>query len=285
MFSMAYTTPEAVFRQLDKAVPVSVDSAYVNEYADALALIKTYCVQASDMISRWTSTRFVPYRYTYQYYTYDEILRNTASRGVMTLPDFCLQIEDVKQNSVVVNASQYRLNPVYFTPPLLLRFLPTFNPFFSFSADTLIEITAMWGYVTNYAHAFTAIETIAGSVTANQTSLVVVNASLYETFQYLQFENELVQITSIAPLTNTLTLQRGVNGTIAVVHSAFEIKLFAPDASLALTATKLVAYLYQHRNDIGNGATQFADASSEINMPPFVKDLVDSFRMANISAV
>lgn len=83
-------------------------------------------------------------------------------------------------------------------------------------------------------------------------------------------------ITAIDSTLDELTVQRGVNGTTAVAHSAVPLSRWNIIPDMKLCATRLVAYLYTRRNDIG--VVQYADGSLLIDkMPTAVKETLEMY--------
>lgn len=278
-----FTTPEAVILQLDKANPNITPNPSNPAYNDFFAFVRRTCREASEYIENQTDRTFVPYRDDREYFHRDLADDDLLRYGRMGLLEDMLVCNTVTWEggaleTQIVSPTYYRFMPVNVCPSITIRFdmsrVPTFVPQ-DFNATT--TISAWWGYHSNLSAAYTVMQT-AFTCTENETDVTVTPGTgvLYETFQYLRCEDELMLITAIDTDDDTLTVERGVNGTTAVAHAAVELKRWNVIPDMALCATRLVAYLYQKRNEIG--VVQYADGSTVIDkMPPAVKETIELY--------
>jgi hypothetical protein len=87
------------------------------------------------------------------------------------------------------------------------------------SGDThnILEVLGIWGYHQNYAVAWTTGSTLNGAISSTSaTSVTVTSGTLFVAGQIIRVDNELMRVTVV--VTNTLTVDRGWNGSTAATH-------------------------------------------------------------------
>lgn len=275
----AYTTPESIVLQLDKANNGSLDPDSLADYNDLYANSLKYCYQASAYITKVTGRVFVPFKETRNYYHSE--LRETGNlrRGRLDLGEDLFVLSSVTWADVELSAADYLPLPVNALPYDSLRFSPSANLSFTpsdFASKTTVSGT--WGYHVNVSDAYTTVSTSITLANSTDTVITVTDASLYETLQLVSCESELMLITGrTTDPTNTLTVERGVNGTTAAAHTAQPLRRFNVMPDIALCATRLASFLYERRNSVGN-VVQVGDGSVILDtLPTAVKETLDRY--------
>lgn len=268
-----FTTPESVILQLEKANPGVPPNPSNAIYADFFAFITRTCREASEYIENQCDRTFVPYLADREYFhrdLYDDDLLRYGRLNMLEDLLVCNAVtwEGGDLTTTIVSPTDYRFMPVNITPSITIRFnmynVPSFTPS-DFNATT--TISGWWGYHSNLRAAYTVTQA-AFTCTGSETDVDVTagTADNYQTFQYLRCENELMLITAIDTTLDVLTVERGMNGTTAIAHSVAALSRWNVIPDLALCATRLVAFLYSRRNDIGS--IQYADGSTLIDKLP-----------------
>lgn len=116
----------------------------------------------------------------------------------------------------------------------------------TFDNDGNAIFTGWFGYHPNYAVAWQTIETV--TIDSNQTTIAVADDIRYETGDTLRIEDELLLIVGIAA--NTLTVERGINGTTAEVHTLQSVRRYRLPEPVKQVTTEIVAWLYKNRHRI-----------------------------------
>lgn len=272
-YHVVLTTPEAVARQLNtvnpnvSGIPAVIQDPADGQYQDFWLYTTDLCHSISDYIMKTCNRSFVPYVAS----------RSMAYRNAAYLDGNLLLDEDLLVPStfdiggVTVGVGDYYLLPSNRLPYEAINFdAPTVTGI-SGEYGASYEIAGTWGYHENLSQAWTVAQA-AFSCTANETTITVTSAAAFETLQYLRCQSEMMQITARNVVDNELTVLRGVNGTTAVLHSAVPLETYSVIHGIALAVTRLVAYYYLRRTDVGNTA-QLPDGSVVISsMPEGVKE-------------
>jgi hypothetical protein len=274
------TTVEAVVRLLDKADPGTTPTALNNEYDDFYALLKNDLIpMTSAYIQQYCNRAFVPYVETKHYYHRDMWRNNTWQNYQLLLDDDLLVTTGITWNGTVLSASAWRELDPRSHPHYAIEFDED-NTAIELDTDTFdnkTSVAGIWGYHTNISQMYRAADS---SVTINSsaTTLSVTDASIYETLQYIKVQSEWMQITARNETTDVLTVRRAVNGSTAASHTTQAVSIFNPVDDIRQAATRLAAWSYQHRNDLGD-RIQFADGTTVITaMPAFVREVLSNKR-------
>ena len=118
--------------------------------------------------------------------------------------------------------------------------------------------------------------TITAGLDSTETDVSVANGNgaLFEIYQYIRIDDELMLITDITVDNDpdVLTVTRGVNGSTKATHdSGATITRWNVVRDVSLLATRMVAYWFGKRNDKGervqviDNALVIAQFSKEIN--------------------
>jgi hypothetical protein len=115
-------------------------------------------------------------------------------------------------------------------------------------------------------------DTPALSVTSSATSFDVGDGDNFEVFQYIKIDDEYMLITDIS--TDTLTVERAVNGTVAAAHADDDaIYTFKPNDSAESAVRRRVAWLVNNPGEqkviapLPDGTISLGDENT-IPLPP-----------------
>lgn len=274
-----YTTLEAVGRQLATANPGAVDSSVTNSWLNYKGYVTDLIYQVSDMMFNECNRVFVPYYQAVLYpFASPKTFLDYQWQGGM-FQNACAQLilnddlHELISASVTINSTTTSITG---TDLMTLTDGNASAPFYSilinnqanyFSAGATaftdgITITGNWGFISEPSMLYKTVETITGTLTSSATTITVANGTLYETLGYIKIDSEVMLITGIS--VNTLTVERGALGTTAAAHNnPYIIKRMYIDDAVVLLATRIVAWFYQKRNDLGD-RIQFSDGSSLI---------------------
>jgi len=110
-----------------------------------------------------------------------------------------------------------------------------------------IEIAGVWGYGNEQRAAPYDSAGATGTVaTAAATTMTVSNSVPFSAGQTILIETELMYVTAVA--VNTLTVVRGVNGTMSAAHAAAAISITAYPQPIVLACLMQVGRLYRRRD-------------------------------------
>jgi hypothetical protein len=283
------TTVEAIHAQLVKANPDVPASPQQAQYNDFYNYLMDIIPEVSDYITAYCGFSFVPYKDDKLMY-FGDIARGglyDSRQRLLWLPDELLNGTAVTWNDTLLSATDYHLYPTDEYAGWGLIFSPTASLPYSSDFNTGIEISGTWGWHLNGTQMYTTIENI--TVTSSATSIEVADANAYETLQYVRCENELMQIVdrdvNTAPTADTITVLRGVNGHTAAAHTTAALQTYMPVRGIRHAATRMCAYLYQKRTDVG-GSVQIGDAAFLLDaLPITVKEMMNMRRKLTFGTV
>ncbi len=121
-----------------------------------------------------------------------------------------------------------------------------------------VIVTGLWGMRTGYTQeGFFASGQVTPILNATQTTFIVADVDgadiyyrtpLFSPGNLARVENELMPIIAVDSTTNTLTVQRGGNGSTAVAHvAALPIYIWQPEMDIEMVATRQSCLLYARR--------------------------------------
>lgn len=117
---------------------------------------------------------------------------------------------------------------------------------FAYGIPKGIQITGVFGYADS-AIPYEERTTLSGDIIAGATSLIVADGQLLKIGETIRMDSEQMFVKQI--VTNTLTVQRGVNGTTAATHTS-AAKVYAYDYPEDITqATLIIAMRMWKRKD------------------------------------
>lgn len=288
-YQSAFTTVDAVNRLLSKADPGTSPSPEQSQYDDYYNLMTDVIWQSSNFIQRSCRRTFVPYYDSVTFYMYDFELdpphyyQSSAgrwqSRQRLILHDDLLVTSSITWNGTALSSTEWRELEPRHLPYWAIEFDPN-SANTSVDLDTYtngVVVAGTWGYHDNTTQMWSQVETGVTVADDTTTSISVADAALYEILQYIKLESEYCQITGLNTTTDVLTVKRGVNGTTAAAHAAVAVSKFIPVYDIQVAATRLSAWMYEHRSD---ARVQFSDGGTlDVNvMPVFIKDTIQRLR-------
>lgn len=145
-----------------------------------------------------------------------------------------------------------------------------------------VVITGYWGIRTMYSRlgffdsgqtcpALDNVQTVF-AVTSVAGPDVYDRSPLFSPGNLIRIEDELMDVVSVDPVANDLTVLRGVRGTASVSHSAtLPIRIWEPEEDVANMATRQAALLYARKGSF----QQIKAGGIVVSYPP---DLLDEIR-------
>lgn len=284
-----YTTREDVEDQLEKADPgASVPAPVTAEYNEFVAYVDQAIHAVSQFISRYTGRVFVPYKdtqsYKFRHFGDSTIWHYSRYKKayVLKLKADLLVTSSVTWDGTLLSATDYDEYDIL--PYHELHFDPNTLQAYGTDFSDSVDIVATWGYHDNTSQMYTVIDSSV-TIDSSSTSLTVADAALYRTWQYIKIEDELLQIIARNESTEVLTVKRAVNGTSAAAHNSQSVSVFNPVDDIRLAATRLAAWAYMHRNELGTQLTLTDGSTIRNEVPPFVFETLDKLqRYADLSA-
>lgn len=265
------TTIESVEDQLLKADPAAYATPQQSQYNNFYAYMRDIIPEVSDYIATECGFSFMPYREDKPLYFRDilaEELYDTRRR-LLTLPDNLVVASSVTWDGTALAATDYRLHPTDEYAGWGMLFNPSPSVPLSWSNDfnDAIVISGTWGYMLNGTQAYTTIDSSVTIADDTTTSITVASVAAYEILQYIRCESELMQVVSKNAGTNALTVLRGVNGHTAAAHTTKALQRYNIVRGVQHVATRMAAYLYQKRLDVG-GSVQIGDSAFLLDALP-----------------
>jgi hypothetical protein len=267
-----YTTPAQLNKQLPKAITDTESTSMATEYSGYYAYILDDCFAYSKIIEDKTERAFVPYAAEKVYYFRDLVAANhwycTDGRYVLLLDEDLLAVDSIDLNGTDMDTDTYYLADMNARPNTYPYRAIVFDsdevPTWDTNFGTAITITGEWGVQDNSSDTYDTIGTLAAAVSSTTTtSLSVASASLYNVYDYIRVDDELMLITALTATgtPQALTVKRGVNGFAAATHdNAASITRWNVVNDVRKLATKMVAYAYQRRSDAGERAQWINDS-------------------------
>jgi hypothetical protein len=282
-----YTTPKLILDQLHKA-NTGEDETTEEKFDEDWDLIRRYCWAYSEMIESQTNCTFAPYYATKNKYFGTEIrVGNFAYQqdtGIYRLDlwEDLLGIDSITWDGTALTDDEYRLvgenNSADTYPYARILFDASEVPDYDTDFDTAIVIAGEWGVHDNPTSAYTdATEITAAIADTTSTSVTILNGeyTLFQIYQYIKIDDELMFITdiSVGGPTDTLTVVRGANGYTAATHdNGSTISRWNVVYDVQELGTRMCAYFYGKRDDTGeminflpDGSVIFAQFSRELN--------------------
>lgn len=269
-----YTTPALVLQQLHKADTGS-DETTEEKFDEDWNLILRYSRAYSKIIEEKTNRTFVPYYATKDKY-FDEEIKNRrffrwGGRYVLDLWEDLLTVDSITWDGTALDSEDYRLvgtdgsGDEY--PYTRILFDPDNVPSYDTDFDTYIAIAGEWGVHDNADYAWSDVTTTAAAISSTTaTSVTITNGeyTLFEEYQYIKIDDELMLITDVsnAGPTDTLTVVRGANGYTAATHeNGATITRWNVPYDIEELGTRMIAFFYGKRDDTGEMINVLPDGS------------------------
>jgi hypothetical protein len=247
-------TITALRRELEQPLEGEVVSDFTAPQADDRVL-RDAIFAATDLIEKHCRRRFVPFVVTLR-------LDRTHVRGrrLMSRQDILEVFSVTNGDGTTVSSADYVLYPDDgITVPYGVE---VFGTYWAFPEPrSRVAVRALLGYHEGWAQAFvTSGLTLPSNMTTTTTTLTFTSRiEVFEVGMLLRLEDELVLVEAIDAEAETVTVQRGVCGSVAASHaSAVDIRIFRPMPVVQRAATRIALWYYQHR-DAATGTIQFLD--------------------------
>lgn len=258
----AYTYPARVSDQLQRADTGDGNDAVSTEFADYFNLVKDYCFSFSKTIESEIHRTFVPYLDSKSIFFRDAIKNRRHFFNGLKLSEDLLAIDSITFMDTVLTSSQYRLLDENGSPngyPFReIQFDSSGLPGWDSGFNSSIDIVGEWGLQDSESDAYSTVTTVAEALDASETviDLAADDGDLFEVFQYIRIDDELMLITTVtrntSPALDTITVVRGANGFTATIHDdGASITRWNVVDDVRLLATRMVAYWFGKRDDKG----------------------------------
>jgi hypothetical protein len=236
--------------------------------ARLLARLEEASRQIDDVCHRWffvwSNTRYFTAR-NHHYLSVTDLLSIDTS-GLATDPD------DDRDYDDIWTAADYDLEPANEWPKYLIRATPLGSYRFPSTARG-VRIAGQWGYgdgsgATPYVLSTT---TIAEDLDASETGIDVASGTPHAVGQTILIGSEQMYITAVS--TNTLTVERAVNGTTAATHASGTATYIYQYPRAVSSACRLLAARLHNRPNAPFGVTGSVDLGM-IRVNPRDPDIV-----------
>lgn len=152
-------------------------------------------------------------------------------------------------DGTAMSLDDIRLNPRAQTPVRELIIANQSNSFLDWTdiAEQSIAVTGAWCYRTEYAReAWSTASTLSAGINTAVTTITPASVAPFSVGHLLKIDSEYLRVTAVAA--STLTVERGVNGTIAAAHdSADVIYTFVPQPIITRAALRWASFLLARR--------------------------------------
>jgi len=216
-----------------------------------------YLIWSSRLIDRRCHRRFYP-RIETRHFDYQDTLR-------LFVDDDLLAVETLTVDDSTIANTEWLLYPLTQYPKAWIEIKHNSTSLFTYSGtpQDCIQVTGTWGYHDDWDNAWVdSQDTVQDDPLTNAaTSLTVADADgvdingltpRFSVGSLLKIEDEYLVVTTVNTSTNTLTVQRGVNGTTAAQHTqGTTIYTFIPFTPAVTAVLDLTKWIYEHRNAVG----------------------------------
>ena len=247
-------TIKALRRELTQPLEGEVVSDFTAPQADDRVL-RDAIFAAVDLIEKHCRRRFVPFVVTLR-------LDRTHVRGrrLMSREDILEVFSVTNGDGATISSADYVLYPDDGTT--VPYGVEVFDTYWTFPEQrSRVAVRALLGYHEGWAQAFvTSGLTLPANITGTATSITFTSSiDVFEVGMLLRLEDELLLVEAIDADAKTVTVQRGVCGSVAASHaSGVSIRMFRPMPAVQRAAMRIAVWYYQHR-DAATGTIQFLD--------------------------
>ncbi|MEM6281176.1 MAG: phage head-tail connector protein [Chloroflexota bacterium] len=230
---------------------------------------------ASRHVERYTGRRFLPYRATI---THDLL---PVCPNELLLTEDLLQLISVTDADGPIDTDDITLLPAD-GPASLLRI----NGLFAWdSPERTADVTGVWGWNetpldmwqdTGDAVNDLSLSSAATTITVGDADAVYADGVTprFAVGALLNIEDEFVRVLSVDAVANTLSVERGAQGTTAIAHSlGTPIQVYRPAFDALITVLRVAAWLYRA-----------PDTSPDNTIPPEVAHLLAGLRRVGVRA-
>lgn len=121
-----------------------------------------------------------------------------------------------------------------------------------------VSIPGLWGFHSDYAHAWTAVDALAAAITTTSaTTFTVADADGVDAYgvaprfsigNLVRIDDEFMEVTGVNTTTNTITVLRGVNGSTAATHSiSAAVATYQVEPAVKTAVARQAAFQYERR--------------------------------------
>lgn len=211
---------------------------------------------------------FAPYTETRNMVYYDHQINTPL--GTLDLIEYFLELNSVIAGSTTITSEVTPFINGY--PPYHeLQLIATSNKtWYTMDSGNLrarippIAVNAKWGWHDNWMYAWSAGSDLSSGITSSQLTIPVISGSSYKRGHFIKVENEYMEVQSIS--SNTLTVTRGVNGSVATAHlTGITPYIYnVPEAIQRVTARQ-AASMYARRGAFES--MQFSETGGVVTYP------------------
>lgn len=216
---------------------------------------------------------FIPYREVKLFdYEYEDFLY---------LPDDLLQVYTLTNgDGSVMAAGSYFLYPANTKPARWIE-PSTEHDSFSYSGtmQQAIALDGLWGFSNSYRSSGDTVQS--DPLSSSATSLVVTNGTNFDIGMTILIESEYLFVTAIS--TNTLTVERGDNGSTAASHiKTTAISIMEPINDIELGTRILVSRWFSREAAAWTEVTGIPEAGFQVTgvVPTEVSDIAEAYKRA-----
>lgn len=227
---------------------------------DAKVLLALRIVSARiDRIMASRKTFFAPVLEERQFQITRNRVESFYNTFLLNMPLLSISSAFINTTDITARLSVY---PPYPSPYSQVRLTDNTTSFYwynycDFRTPSFLKITGYWGYNSDYANAYLAVDTLTAGITASQTTLVVADidgtndyglAPRISAGNLLKIGDELLEVTATNITTNTATVRRGVNGTTGAIHAiSAPVSVYQVDEPIAHITARQASLLYARR--------------------------------------
>lgn len=213
---------------------------------------------------------------------YDWPFRDTRSVDELPLDQYLLSLTSftADNGNKTIDPTHLILEPSRFGPPYFKICIDRqYQDFFSNfgTSQQAIAVVGVWGY----CNTTKPTSTLNGGINASVTALVMTSAALVGVGDTILIGTEAMFVTAIA--TNTLTVERGANGTTAATHAnADPIRKYAPPADISKITRAIAINEYHMAQGGWTGQAGGGESSIELRnaaLEKLIKRTINRYKM------
>lgn len=175
------------------------------------------------------------------------------------------------------------IHPIHIYPKNLLKIKPSSDSSWASSSDgnteQVIGVTGWWGFHKQIYSMFVDSNDILGAaINASVTTMTVTDydgvsedgvSPRFQIGQILKIDDELILVTDIASLTNTISIIRGYNESIAATHAKdAPILIFRPMSNIKLATMLYALWRYRQSGADTEGTAAVLESEDTITISP-----------------
>jgi hypothetical protein len=249
------------------------------------ARLYDYLRTTSRRVDHFVGSTFEPDRETKYLGIYDG--RINSSLRTFALDDWAFVLNSVSIYGTSVTVGSGVIGwPSGMIPFAHLQLVSTSDNWYSTYAnstgDPIVEVNADWGYHTRYTDAWQIEDSVqdAGGINATVTTVTVTDADgtnwrgatpRFSAGQMIRINEEWLRVVNANTTANTLTVQRGINGSTAAAHAlSDDIYVWYPVDDVRQGVARQAALMYKRRgafestNQFGVGTGFVADLTADL---------------------